>query len=424
MPSRLLRASAIAAATAMLCACGGNGSNDTGVDTTQLHVDLPSAVNTAGIAALAPAAPQAALAGDTDSSGLYLSSYMNQKGLWTAGAPTGLPALSDVGVAFGRFDDSGHFGMFSSHRTYTPSANSDTQATAAEATPARYTFWRWDDTTASYVADVMRLQPELSAQPCSDVRKFVVADFNGDGRSDVFVTCVGWSHAPYPGDTNRLVISQPDGRYDVQDVGGQTRPYVSASAADLNGDGKVDVLTLTDSATEPLQVLLNDGNGHFTKETTTRMPAIGAGYYALELADADGNGSLDLLVGGHELTAGKPTLVFLNPGNNRFIDATPKTLPPANDANGADVIDFTVTGGDTPRVWVLRAAHDSHANSRVLQSVTWSTVLDGSAAYHPVFTDAQGAANWVAPAQVGTRTTLTSDDAAMSARMSTVDFGL
>lgn len=423
MHPRLLHASAIATATALLCACGGNGSAYSGTDTTQLQIDLPQTVSPAGTT-LAPAASQAALASDTSSSGLYLSSYMNQKGLWTNGIPTNLPALSDVGVAFGHFDGSGHIGVFSSHKTYTTSPNSDTSATAAEATPARYTFWKWDDTTGTYAADPLRFKGELSASPCSDVRKFVVADFNSDGRSDIFVTCVGWSHAPYPGDTNRLVISQPDGRYDVQDVGGQARPYVSASAADLNGDGKVDVLTLTDSATEPLQVLVNDGNGHFTKETALRMPSIGAGYYALELADADGNGSLDLLVGGHELTARRPTQVFLNPGNNRFIDATPKTLPPATDAAGADVIDFTVTGGSTPRVWVLRAAHDSHAASRVLQSVTWSTVLDGSAAYHAVFTDAQGAANWIAPAQVGASTTLFSDDAAMSARMTTAEFGL
>ena len=42
-------------------------------------------------------------------------------------------------------------------------------------------------------------------------RKVLFADFNGDGRNDMFISSQGWDVAPSPGEQNRLYLSLPDG---------------------------------------------------------------------------------------------------------------------------------------------------------------------------------------------------------------------
>jgi hypothetical protein len=44
-----------------------------------------------------------------------------------------------------------------------------------------------------------------------DPRKVLFGDFNGDGRLDMFIACHGWDTNPYPGEQNRLYLSEPGG---------------------------------------------------------------------------------------------------------------------------------------------------------------------------------------------------------------------
>ena len=167
--------------------------------------------------------------------------------------------------------------------------------------------------------------------PCTLPRSSATADFNEDGRPDVFVACSGWTKAPWPGEANRIVLSQADGRYRVAVAAvGSVAAHASASTADLNGDGHVDVLIMRNKDT-PL-VLLGDGQGGLTPEKGVRVPELGHGYFVHQLVDVDGNGTLDLVVGGHELAiAGEPpfpTLVLPNDGFNRFIDTPRRVVRP------------------------------------------------------------------------------------------------
>jgi hypothetical protein len=214
-----------------------------------------------------------------------------------------------------------------------------------------------------------------------------------------------------------LVSSQADGVYDIVDVPALSRAFTSAAAADVDGDGDVDVVLLMDSDTTPLQVLLNDGAGHFSLETGARLPAIGEGYYTMEFADVNGDGLLDVLVGGHELSGNRPTLVYVNPGDNRFANVVPIVVPKATDAAGADVLDFTVTGDTAHRtLWVLRSSHAGH-QGRVIQRIDWSSLQSGQGVYTSVFNAPSGNAHWLAPAWVNGNLQLVSDDAAMNALM-------
>ena len=63
-----------------------------------------------------------------------------------------------------------------------------------------------------------------------------------------------------------------------------------ASAADLTGDGKIDVVVVNNFDPERVYTLVNDGTGRFTREATSRMPAVlkdAGGYFSVELADVN-----------------------------------------------------------------------------------------------------------------------------------------
>jgi len=208
---------------------------------------------------------------------------------------------------------------------------------------------------------------------CVHPRKAIVADFNGDGRPDVFVACHGYDAIPFPGETSKVVLSQPTGTYVVSDASSDIGFNHAASAADLNGDGRIDVVVVNNFDSNRAYVLLNDGSGHFNRETTSRLPTAmrGGNYYSVELVDVDEDGKLDLVVGGHEFDSA-PTSVFINPGTNNFSAVTPAVIPAV--VNEGVVLDFTLTGtGSSRAIWVVRTSggDGTFYQSRVIQKVTW-----------------------------------------------------
>jgi hypothetical protein len=103
------------------------------------------------------------------------------------------------------------------------------------------------------------------------VQNFIVADFNRDGRLDIFCATTGpLSPPPGPGEQNLLFLSASDGK--LHDVTATHLPllkdFSSASAADVDGDGDIDIWVNnggpgTDGRVESY-LMLNDGTGHFT----------------------------------------------------------------------------------------------------------------------------------------------------------------
>jgi FG-GAP-like repeat len=147
----------------------------------------------------------------------------------------------------------------------------------------------------------------------------------------------------------------------------------------LNGDGKVDVIVTNNFDPSRAYVLLNDGSGHFTRESAARLPTVirGGNYYSVELVDINEDGRPDLVMGGHEFESAA-TSVFINPGTNNFAAVTPSIVPSVS-AEGV-VLDFTVTGtGSTRALWVLRTSggDGTFYQSKVIQKVTWPR-LDSS----------------------------------------------
>jgi hypothetical protein len=224
--------------------------------------------------------------------------------------------------------------------------------TPGTATPARFMFYQ-RQADGSYV-EIPSLLP-TGTDGCIHPRKAVVADFNGDGRLDVFVACTGWDQAPFPGERNKEELSQSDGTNRIQEASNDVG-FLRCRAADFNGDGKPDVV-VTNNFTQPsVQVWLNDGSGRFTR-SSGYLPAalnVWANYFTVETPDVDGDGKFDLFAGGHEWE-NAPTLVAINPGNNDFSAVTPVTLPTV--ANEGVVLDVVATGTAGARVlWVLRTS--------------------------------------------------------------------
>ena len=161
-----------------------------------------------------------------------------------------------------------------------------------------------------------------------------VADVNGDGIDDVFVSGAA-------GQAGVLYLGRPDGRF----VPGPSQPWAGAAEADdtgavffdANGDGHVDLFIAAGGAAyEEGDVRLNDrlylgdGHGGFTLAPAGALPADGASTTACAAADFDGDGRTDLFVGGRLVPGQWPetprSFLYHNEGGS-FVDATDTLAP-------------------------------------------------------------------------------------------------
>jgi hypothetical protein len=166
-------------------------------------------------------------------------------------------------------------------------------------------------------------------------RQILIADFNGDHRNDIFVADTGYDALPFPGHPNTLALSTPAGRLvDASaNLPAESGYSHSASAADVNGDGSLDLFVgnLCCGDHTPPEILLNDGSGHFTRRLDL-LPVFmqdtdgGTHRYVRSLfVDVNGDRSPDLVLGADDHTP--DSRVLLNDGTGHFHDAS-ATLPP------------------------------------------------------------------------------------------------
>lgn len=139
-------------------------------------------------------------------------------------------------------------------------------------------------------------------------QRVLVADFNRDGRPDVYLTSAYYSG---PGN-NALLLSQPNGKLRwVQALSALEGPgfHQAASAADIDNDGDVDIFVADEIflSGRHAYFLLNDGRGNFTLDTSRVPPGLGQrALSAAELIDVDRDGYLDLILGSNEPEASEP----------------------------------------------------------------------------------------------------------------------
>ena len=146
--------------------------------------------------------------------------------------------------------------------------------------------------SAGLVAGTLFKTPQNYATGGLDTHVMAIADVNGDGKLDVLTarqcgpqSCSSGGDAP----AVDLLLGNGDGTF-ASPVP-VAPPAVSIVVADMNHDGKPDLISGTD-----LNITVSLGRGDGTFETaTTLYPAGGSYVVGLAVADVNGDGKLDVL---------------------------------------------------------------------------------------------------------------------------------
>jgi hypothetical protein len=110
-------------------------------------------------------------------------------------------------------------------------------------------------------------QQTLAAGPTAF--SVVAADVNGDGRLDLVVGTPGFGFSP--ASTMSVLLGNGNGTFQAQQtLAAGSRPF-SVAVADVNGDGRADVV-VSNYNSNNLSVLLSNSNGSFTGQIYTIVP--------------------------------------------------------------------------------------------------------------------------------------------------------
>ena len=153
---------------------------------------------------------------------------------------------------------------------------------------------------------------QVGASPYS----VAAADLNGDGKLDLAV-------ANRDSDNVSVLLNQGNGTFAAKvEYAAGTSPY-SVAAADLNGDGKPD-LAIANAGSNNVSVLLNQGNGTFAAKVDY---AAGTNPNSVAVADLNGDGKPELAITN---SSSSNVSILVNQGNGTFaakVDYGAGTLP-------------------------------------------------------------------------------------------------
>lgn len=180
----------------------------------------------------------------------------------------------------------------------------------------------------------------------------VSADFNGGGIPGL---AVADSYTPAPGID--ILLGKGDGTFSA--ANGSPIPMAASpfglAAGDFNGDGRMDLLATSESASS-VAVFLGNGDGTFTPLAGNPIPAGQSPTY-LALGDFNGDGKLDVAVSNTYINS---ITILLGNGDGTFTQAT---NPPAaatypgpiavGDFNGDGNLDLAITVSRLSAVTVL-----------------------------------------------------------------------
>ena len=162
--------------------------------------------------------------------------------------------------------------------------------------------------------------------------KALIADYNNDGVMDFYITDPGVQD--WDGFRDSYFLSQKDGTWVESSETHLSHPnFISSNngtTGDIDNDGDMDIVYTEMNRYErgtSLWCLMNDGTGFLKKRKCG-----GADSFNIELADLDGDGDLDALIGGHEKEYGTGfansfTGIVWNDGKGKFNKHNSTRLP-------------------------------------------------------------------------------------------------
>lgn len=184
------------------------------------------------------------------------------------------------------------------------------------------------------------LPEQLPDHLATMARATAFADFNGDGRIDVFLGSHGWDAEPFPGEVNYLFLNTSGGFVNASaNLPALVNFSHGVGSGDIDGDGDVDIVVnaqLGNVKVAPY-LLINDGAGNFTADWSwmpgNSQPSEAHGGYPyqrwswLALGDLDGDGLPELIAGKErDQFNTEKSVVYFNTGGG-FTDRRSVELP-------------------------------------------------------------------------------------------------
>jgi hypothetical protein len=186
-----------------------------------------------------------------------------------------------------------------------------------------------------------------------------VADVNGDGKPDLIVpnSCTTSGNCTYGPGSVGVLLGKGDGTFQAAVTFGSGGDYAfSVAVADINGDGKLDVLVANYYASTgcceagPLGVLLGNGDGTFQPVVAYDVGGLGG----IKVADVNKDGKLDIVTALFE-----GVTVLLGNGDGTF-QAPVSYHTGGFGAGGIAIAD--VNGDHRPDIMVTNLCFNSNPN--------------------------------------------------------------
>ncbi len=212
----------------------------------------------------------------------------------------------------------------------------------------------------------------LSAVSTPIYAQVLAADMNGDGKADiVFQQSYGITQLNVW--LNNGNGGFPGNTYNVT-VGSSINAF---AVGDVNGDGKNDVVAVYGNSTEYMSVIVNKGNGTYGTPITTALSVSGSDRIAL--ADFNGDGEADVMIGSSSVF----DQVFISKGDGTF--QTPFSCNTNGNALSLSTGDFNhdgkadalvqVDSGPSSTIYVLYGNGDGTLQPAVKYSLNGSPGL-------------------------------------------------
>jgi hypothetical protein len=174
----------------------------------------------------------------------------------------------------------------------------------------------------------------ISLPATTHPREIAYADFNNDGKLDIFLADHGWDTSPFPGGQNQLILSSTTGwTISTSNLPNRNDFTHCTTVGDINNDGNIDIFlgnVDTSGSHYGASILFGDGTGHFSESISAVPLEIRdkIRFYAAQLTDLNRDGWLDLVIGnsGDTSNSKSESIVYWNK-NGVFENSNSTLLP-------------------------------------------------------------------------------------------------